>query len=111
RSTVPPSPTVADLGHRCAGSAAPARSAAGVALEAGAVADQREVSALPAALALVALDPGLRAQVGLLSSLGDAGHGTSLEVTLQLAGQLLHREVGVRLDGPAAQLLLHGGER
>src|SRR5271166_5640832 len=57
----------------------PAGRAAGVAFEAGAVADQREVAAFLAAVALVALDAGgadaLEAQFGRVVFVGRRGDG------------------------------------
>src|SRR5215467_14809110 len=100
------SPTGESTGCRKVHSAAPASSAAGVALEAGAVAHQGEVAALSAALALVALDPGFRPSVRCQVILGEARPGTGVELALKLARDLLDGGVGLRLGEAHRQFLL-----
>src|SRR5215813_9705139 len=91
-------------------SATPARSAAGVAFEAGAVAYQGEVAALSAALALVTLDPGFRPQVRCKILLGEARLSTGAELALKLARDLLDGGFGLRLSETHRQFLLESAE-
>src|SRR5258707_2359847 len=78
-------------------STAPTRPAAGVALHARAVAQQGEVAALAAALALVALDLGFCPQIGLQVLFGETRLRHRVQLNLQLPRQVI--DLSLRLLG------------